>query len=182
MSRVAVVLFLMVGAWFVIGAPGLPVSVEPLEPSEDIKTFAENRADKTVLRQADRAGLLKQDPDRKQQRQTVINAYKRLQRSPCDKHARRAYTDALKPFLRDGPDGLQLASENIEIEGKLYNATSYLDSAAKDTMFEALMTGTLQPEDLPGAMGMQFAVAKRFLGKTNNGSFQLPGSRCGDQN
>lgn len=180
MSRVALVLFIMVGGWLIVGAPGLPLSVEPLEPSQDTKTFAENREDKTALRRADRAGLLRQDPERKQQRQTVINAYKRLQRSPCDKHARSAYTDALKPFLSDGPNGLQLASENVEIEGKLYNATGYLDDAAKETMFQALMTGTLQPEDLPGAMGTQFAVAKRFLGNNSSGGFQMPGSRCGD--
>ena len=163
MPRLATILIILFAGWVIFGAPIPKFSVQPLTPSAKIPTFEKVQSQLAVLRQADKDGLLQQDPVREEQRLAVLEAFARLEKSPCDEGLRREYSKSLIPFLKsDIREADKPPVETFEIDGKVLNATGYLDGKALQTMYVAVYSGYLRSKDLPGAAGIAFALAGKF--------------------
>ncbi len=166
MIKVIAVLSISFVAWIFLGNPA-SVFNKPLKPSAKVPTFEGSMAINSVLRQASDDGLLQEDPVRQEQRQAVLDAYDQLKTDHCDRQVRDEYINAIKPFVRANirsPNKVAKETreiEKIEIDGKVLNTTGFLDSEATSTITEAVYSGYLAPEELPGAVGAAFARARK---------------------
>lgn len=121
-----------------------------LTPSAQVPTFEQSRADSRVLEAAASSGTLREDPGRRELRQAVLTAGNRLENSPCDKTVqlalRKATSELMANLIRTRDEPI----ETYTIDGRVVNATGFLNTAAITVMREAQSSGVLRPGDMRG--------------------------------
>lgn len=139
--------------------------------------------DMVKVRQAESEGRVIEDPVRGELRQNVVTTFERLDQAPCDEGLREDFVAAVIPFLEAVYETRNRAPiETVEVEGKVLNATAYLDKEALDKISMAGMFGLLSHRELPrhlislaGAMTSQFEEAAARVGQ----KLSFPGHNCG---
>jgi len=121
----------------------------PMQPSNQLRTFAQSRADSQMLESARQSGELREDGTRRMLRQALLSAANRLENSPCDKSLQLAFrkaTSDLIAYLRKTRDRV----ETYTIDGHVVDASAIFNAAASDVIREGSMEGILQPDDVAG--------------------------------
>lgn len=152
----------------------------------DLPTFQQTRLqlqEMVQVRQAERQGRVIEDTVRGELRRNVVVTYERLDQAPCNEDLRRDFVAAVIPFLETLYETRNSAPiETVEVEGKVLNATAYLDQEPLDKIGMAGMFGLLSHRELPrhlislvGAMTSQFEEAAARVGQ----KLSFPGRGCG---
>ena len=166
-NAVFVVLGLVV-LWAVVGGPG--VDVRSPTPSEQIPTFEQKIADREEIEMAYDDGRLVEDPNRREARQAVIDAWDMLEYSPCDEDLKSAFRTAVRRFFEGSMDSSRSSSETIEVDGRVIDGSGFFSAAAWESIQDGAMAGHLRPEDL----SRRYAIMKK-LAPNMMARMEMPG-------
>lgn len=142
MRIAAIVVVVLLASWAIVEL--LP------QPSREPPTFAEAEWGLGQLERAQRDGRLREDAGRRELRQAVLRAGERLDQLPCDEFLRQDFAAAAIPFLRAAMTNRDRPPvETLRVEGKVLNATRFLDGQVTIRIERAVADGLLRSDDLP---------------------------------
>ena len=152
-------LLLAVGAvlWFGFGAPVPVVTHKPLEPSDEVGSFAAVQSESSVykVQQAIANGRVSQDPARRKLRQAVIRAGERLRSWPCNEGVRQEFVAAVVPYLEALMDG---PAEYVTIDGKQHNASRVFEEEPYRFIEQAVYARQIRHGDIPRRLAQQSGI------------------------
>jgi len=164
MRFTAVLLVALVGLWFYFDAPVPMQAAKPMEPSEEIPTFASAVAsldDRRLVREAFEMGRVQENPERRELREAFHDAHTRLMAYPCDDEAQRDFGLAAAPFIESAQGKRQLPLETVTIDGKQMNVSVVIEEEIYQSANLALFTGQIKPENLPPSLAGMVRVMNR---------------------
>lgn len=142
MRKVTIIIVILLVGWILVDllrepAPGLP-------------SFAEREREMGELEQAQRDGRLREDPDRRGLRRSVLQAGERLKDFPCSDALRQDFANAVTPFLRTViATRDERPVETVRVGDKVLNGTRFLDGLVIQEIERAVSNGLLRSDDLP---------------------------------
>ena len=141
-------------AWVFLGMPVPVVQDKPVmsDASFQNATFQHvdpNSGQRQKMVEAIDNGRVAQDPRRRELREAVLHQAERLAQWPCSEIEGRDLAQAAIPFLEAMAEGPS-ETENVSIDGTIYNASELLDEPARLALSKATMSGQIKDGEIPG--------------------------------
>ena len=138
--------------WATAGAPVPAEMLPPPQPDPDIPVLERAMQDRLGLQQAQAEGRLPENWRRHELRQAVLDAARRLEAAPCDAAARDELRRAIMALLALLTATADTPVETFALDGRIIDASSFLNAPAAAVMREAAMAGVISPTEMPEAI------------------------------
>ncbi len=151
--------------WACAGAPVPAEMMPPPRPDPEIPVLEQAMQDRLGLQQAQAEGRLPENWRRRELRQAVLDAARRLEAAPCDAAAREELRRAILALLALLMATADKPVETLALDGRIIDASSFLNAPAATVMREAAVAGVISPAEMPepirsSAQGPSFRAAR----------------------